>query len=374
MTCTATQTGPEPVTLMHRRLASDAHNSRPRMFDNKIATVDSQRLLDADLAGDTGCLRILNVDMTSYGDPEKNIIALAYRNPPLRKKLVELTNKGFYVYKHVGSVSSLLHHSEIPKVWQKITEGTLKTFRSLTYGLAAPEITSGPARLVVVFSSMNEDLFNASFSTRYFCGNFPSIQKYLPANTYVLRIADIGSVVGSFYLNTHYSSETERDVQDLIRDICQTHGMSVDRDVVLYGASKGGTAALYHGLIGGMKAVSIDPIVSDDYYLTRWKDTHFTEGTFPVTKQEKFTSTLASTKFVNHINVICSERSPQFRYINEILRASSLANEINFFNSLHPEITDHPHVAPNTINIAVALMNGLFYGFVTPRGIGGAVI
>lgn len=312
---------------------------------------------------------LIDINIKGLSENEdKNIIALARKNKALKKGLVEITNHGFYLYKHDKSVSSLVKQEEIKNIWGRVKNGELKLFKSLIYSLEEPILKNiNQKRLIVIFSSINENIYSPNLSARFFLKNFESIQKYIPKNTYVLRIADIGGVVGSFYLNTVFSSVIENQVQELIRFICASQGIQAERDVVLYGASKGGTAALYHAVVGGYKAVSIDPIVSDEYYLYRWNDTHFTDGVFPVTKQEKFSHLLSVEKDLNNIFIICSERSPQYKYINSIVHDSKTGKFVNFVNSVHPEIKDHPDVAPMTMNIATTLINGLFYELLKPN-------
>ena len=344
------------------------------MFKEKVCSVDSHSFISTDLSGSLGKLRILNVDLAAFGDTELNILGLARKNQDLKKQVVQLANKGFYLYKHENKISSFVQHDEIKKIWLRVKEGELKTFNSLFYKLQEPKINDGSKRLIVAFSSMNENIFSPSLSVRCLVENFRSIDKYIPDNCYVLRIADVGNAVCSFYLNNNYNKKMESDVQDLIRSIALEHCMSLEDDVVLYGPSKGGTAALYHALIGGYKAVSVDPIVSDEYYEEVYEDTHFTTGTFPETKQDKFKRVLAATKFINQINVIYSERSPQHPYIREVLKTSPISGEINFINSRNRQIQEHAHVSPFTLNVTLALINGMFYGFSKKRGISSSVI
>ncbi|MDR2297356.1 MAG: XcbB/CpsF family capsular polysaccharide biosynthesis protein [Comamonas sp.] len=326
--------------------------------------VKYEELISNEINYDFSDKKIIDIDLRGLDEGEdKNIIIISRRNALLKRILVKMTNLGFCLYKHEKYISSLVHQSEIKKIWGRVTNGELNTYKSLIYSLEKPVLVDEfPKRLVVVFSSISEGLYSSSLSVRYFWKNFKTIGKYIPQNSYILRIADIGGVVGSYYLNNIFSDKVESHIQELINSFCESKGIDIKSDVVLFGVSKGGTAALYYSLLGGYQAVSIDPIVSDDYYLNEWNDRHFTEGVFPITKQEKFEALLSSDLKINNAFVIYSERSPQYKYINSIVKNSRNGRFINFLNSIHPKIKDHSDVAPMTLNISTALINGIFYG------------
>ena len=312
--------------------------------------------------------KFLHVDLSALGGSE-NLIEMAFRNPEIRHCMVNAANHGFHIYKHIDGISSFVHLGEIPKFWHLVKEQKLKHFNSLVYEISQPEIGHLKKRLLVVFSSMSDEPFAASISKRCFFKNFKSVNKFIPANTCVLRIVDIGGVVCGYYLNNNYNHSVENDVIGLINKIAMDNGVQDHRDIILYGASKGGTAALFHSINGGFQSVVVDPIVSDIYYEERHNDSHFTRGCFPETKQEKFAKLLNSDRKINIINIIYSERSPQFDVINSIVRSSLLGPGINFINSRHPAIVGHPDVSKMTLGIATSLINGMFYGFVKSNGL-----
>lgn len=304
---------------------------------------------------------IVRVDHEGAGAAGKNLIHLARKDPGVRAVMVALANHGFMVYMLKGSVTSLVHHERVATLWQRIIDGRFQVDENgLIYTVANPLGEHVARRLLVVFSSMAKDIHMPSMM-RHFEQNFASVQKYMPVGTAVLRILDMGGVVGGYYMNTHGFPENERHIQDLISRVMKGLNLSSD-DVVLYGGSKGGTAALYHGLLGGFRAVSVDPILADEHYVKVFGDSHFTEGVFPEDKRVKFErmSSDMDPASIKPAAIICSARSPQFPYIDSIIQ-DPLRSRIAFFNSLHPEIKQHPDVSPKTLNIAVMLMNMMFY-------------
>ena len=132
-------------------------------------------------------------------------------------------------------------------------------------------------------------------------------------------------------------------------------------NVVLYGASKGATASLYHGIKGSYNAVVVDPIVSDEYHEKKYNDSHFTQGTFPFTKQEKFSQLFKECEVNSDINIIYSENSPVYDAINKNVKENDVLQKINYINVVHPKIKDHPDVGVNTIDILTLIINNLFY-------------
>jgi len=308
----------------------------------------------------------LYIDKSKLGSNEHerknyNLFAIARNNSYVKKFVTNLANDGYFLVKHDNGISVFEKYISAKKFAHNfITNTTIKVHNDLFYTLDDPKITTINPRLLVVFSSVADFSLNASISRRNFFTNFKSIGKYIPSNTYILRISDIGGIVGSFYLNNNFNTKVERNIQDLILFIMKKHSI-IKNDVVFYGASKGGTGALYHGIFGGYKSVAVDPIVSDKYHEENYNDPHFTNGTFPANKQEKFSSLIKSSKIPRNTNIIYSKNSPLYSYINSIVRNNDIKQKINYINSTHPKIKDHPDVGPNTIHILTLIINTLFY-------------
>lgn len=305
-------------------------------------------------------VRIVRVEHLD-AEEGKSLLDLAMKDPDVRRVVVDLANKAFFVYVSKEGVTSFVHYSHIGSLWQRVRNGEFKiNEQGLVYSLAEPLAGLSPTRLVVVFSAMAKYI-RGPYLMRHFEQNFATLQKYLPPGTAVLRIADFGGVVGGYYLNSHGLPDNERNVQALIRNVLAGLGLC-DDDVVLYGPSKGGSAALYHGMLGGFRVVATDPVVADEHYVRFHNDSHFTVGVFPVDKKEKFRELSASlsTEEVPPIAIICSDRSPQFPYITTILQ-EPLRSNVAFFNSRHVDIKTHQDVLLKTLNLTVMLLSMMLY-------------
>ena len=319
----------------------------------------------------------VNVSHPESGD--RNLIRVAYHDDHARGILSTLANNRFYLYQHAEGQSQFVRADVIPQCWGQVADGKLLVNEdNLVYSYTPPKVGSLETKLLVIFSSIYSSIF-ASGLDRHFTENFPKARAYMTPETGILRIADFGGVVGGFYLPTTADPEAGKKVQRLIDDVASRHGIKRDA-ITLYGASKGATAAVYHGMTGNFRFVAVDPIVSDEHYETKYRDSHFTgSGIFPISKQALFANIVEEALTTGSASnghgrwvVICSERSPQYKYIDEIL-IQKMKSNMFFLNSLHPDITDHPHVAPKTMTWAIMFLNMSLNAFPIEAGLKAAM-
>ena len=311
----------------------------------------------------------LYIDRSGVGDikeREHNLIGFSRREESVNELVVKLASKGFFLVSSLNGNSRFEKFTTAKEFKTNIKVDNLQIYNGLYYTLEKPLLEFASNRLIVVFSSVADRAFNADVSIRNFFTNFGTISKYIPQNSYVLRIGDIGGIIGSFYMNTTFSNTIEEDIQGLLKSILESNSIAKE-DVVLYGGSKGGTSALYHGVLGGYKCVAVDPIVSDTYHEESSGDSHFTKEyggyrIYPQTKQDKFRNLMKITAIPDNINIIYSEQSPVYGAINSIIKENDLGQKIKYLNVCHPKIKTHPDVAAKTINILMLVMNNLFYG------------
>ncbi|MEE6253093.1 XcbB/CpsF family capsular polysaccharide biosynthesis protein [Escherichia coli] len=190
-----------------------------------------------------------------------------------------------------------------------------------------------------------------------------------PKNVSILRVADIGGITGSFYLNTNALPTNADKIKSLILEVIEQCQIKSD-DVVLYGCSKGGTAAVYHGLTNNYKIVAVDPILNDEHYINNKNDLHLIEGVFPQPKEELFKKVIDDYLINYKGNMsyfIVSQNSEQYKYImdiiNPIITYSTVANSIN------DKIKSHPDVGPQSIHMIVAMINMALSGIKLSNGI-----
>lgn len=309
----------------------------------------------------------LHIDKSELGksDNEKqnyNLFATARENQNVKDLVVDLANNGYFLVEHKNGISIFEQFITAEKFKHNLTTSNVQIFNDLFYTLDNPKINTSTPRLLVVFSSVADYALNASIARRNFFTNFGTIGKYIPSNTFILRVSDIGGIVGSFYMNNNFSNNIETDIQRLLKSILVQYNIAKD-DVVLYGASKGGTASLYHGILGQYKTISVDPIVSNTYHEKKYNDPHFTIGTFPQTKQEKFSEFIQTHPIKSDINIIYSKRSPIYTDVISIIKNNDINQDIHYIHSNHPNIKDHPDVGKNTINVVTMIINNLYYNF-----------
>ena len=296
---------------------------------------------------------------------DNNFLIIAKNNNSQRLELVELTNDGFYLVRYTNNTSVFEKYN--PKTFLKYMPEKAKTKYNLIYTLDEPSIKADENYLLIIFSSfqINPYLPDDPYK-RYFLQDYEKASHYIPQNTYILRIADIGGVAGGFYLNTNFDSTMEDNMTKLIEYIRKKHQIKKHATLLL-GYSKGATAAFFYGVKDRYRCICVDPILSDEYHAKTYNDSHFTQGVFPVTKQEKFLHLLQKKELHSNIYIITSERSQQYSYITSTLKHSKTKNRVNIINSLHTKIKEHIDVGPNTKHIVYMLLNAIFYNVIKKR-------
>lgn len=207
---------------------------------------------------------------------EKNLIMLARESQHFMQMYLDILAQDYMLYMHQDQISYFIRRKEIHTIWQR---KDLIQYEDLFYSITEippeKENSLAPKRLVVVFSPMNsQDKYaSANIGDRCFATGFRSIQKHLIKNTLIMRIMDLNVSHGSHYINSKTYPTMEDDVQGAIRSVSHMNNIHKD-NIILYGESKGGTGALYHGLLGNYYSVSIDPIIDLTYY-NNSNDAHF---------------------------------------------------------------------------------------------------
>jgi hypothetical protein len=322
--------------------------------------------LDAAIAASPQPPTHIRVDATATAVPKKSLISTATSDDEARDLVMGLATRGFYAFRHTQGVTKFMKREYITAHWSAIQEGPLQVSENGIVYEYQPALNGDTQRLIVIFSPINSTVR----LDRYVWPSFASLQKFVVPGTAILRVGDLGGVKGAFYLDTTYEPSNAGDVSRLIADIAASEGVESDK-ILLYGSSKGGTGALFHGLSNGWKFVSVDPIVSDEWYELNEDDYHFTSGTvFPRHKQEVFGELVQQAvdgklPDISGGCVVTSWRSPQYDYIGEALMP--LADSLTFFDSGNPEIKKHPDVAPKTISTQVMAMNALLLGLELPK-------
>ncbi|MBB2997469.1 XcbB/CpsF family capsular polysaccharide biosynthesis protein [Paeniglutamicibacter cryotolerans] len=347
-------------------------NSNPSVLH--VEASEGAGALDA-IDASNGATSFIHVQHREGSSERVNLTQVARHNPDRRDLLVGLAARGFYGYVTDDYITRYVHERRLNALWNPLKSGEYSmSAEGVVYSYTAPTVDLGNTKLLVIFSAMNAPIYSSSLM-RYFAQNFSTAQKYITPETAILRISDVGGVVGNFYMNTSYHLNNVENIQKLIKKISISKNI-MSLNIVLYGTSKGGTAALYHGLIGDYKSISVDPVVSDHHYVELWSDSHFTVNSIFIETKESLFRRTVSEYLENCKNiepevrnvVICSKRSPQYKYIEQIL-IDPLISRLSFFNVDHPGILDHPDVGPKSLPITTMIINSLLYGIDIKSGL-----
>ncbi|MBF6671412.1 XcbB/CpsF family capsular polysaccharide biosynthesis protein [Glutamicibacter sp. FBE19] len=335
-----------------------------------VLKLDSPEVRDlVELLNSDSTLKYIHVD-TATMNLDQTFSRIALTNEEMRQGLVTLARHGYYSYVQRETITSFVHESRVSALWNPLKDGTYsKTDDGIVYSIEKPQQNPGRPRLLVLFSSMPPYLFTSSLS-RYFTKNYNSISKFSNKETYVLRIADLGGVIGNFYLDTLTHPNNSKNIEKLITSIMKQYGIDAG-DAVLLGSSKGGTGATFYGVSLGLKFVAVDPILSDEHYWNNHNDIHFTNNEiFSSKKSDIFSRLFADDKLEKSPEgtqcVIYSSRSPQHKYIDERI-LSNTDNGI-FIDVDNPDIHDHPDVSPNSIHVTTSIVSTMLAGISLKNG------
>ncbi|QMT31899.1 XcbB/CpsF family capsular polysaccharide biosynthesis protein [Alysiella filiformis] len=196
-----------------------------------------------------------------------NDFFLSYaRNHNLSDYVYLLNQKGFLAVEHKMGVSVFRRINK--NSYQDLLPYFSDSFHELEnviYTIEAPKLQNAKQKnLLILFSYTNKS--NENMIDRYYSHPFPFIANSIMPNTYIIRMADVADAFGSHGLNTQFDENIEDNIQKFIKRMMNIYDIDKE-NVVICGASSGGTGAVYHGLIGGYKTFAIDPFLGNhDYY------------------------------------------------------------------------------------------------------------
>lgn len=217
--------------------------------------------------------------------------------------------------------------------------------------------------LVVVFPGAGTILDSDVSSRIYGKSKFSSmsiLSKSVIKNTYILRIADSNLISGSYFWNTQNYPTYEEDIQQLILKIRDHYAISHE-NTLLWGESRGAVGALIHGLLGGYKTVSVDPIVNRKFFIDE-DDYHFQFNLVPVDFVPKLNLYASKTKALKEDLVILTHHDSiiSFPFINELDRKSFTILDLNYDLSVLKLTTPkavHGYLIAKSVPIQLALIN-----------------
>lgn len=268
-------------------------------------------------------------------------------------RLVELLN-------YLAGKDYILYHGTKKTAWfikrRLYDTRSLKRYKNVFYQLDLPEnkrVSQRSNKLLVFFLSLPpvEGLISNNPQDRAFTKMFVDIQRSLVKDTFVLRIADLNLVRGSFYVNSVNFPDYEQQIQCLIHDVMNDHNIDID-NVVTYGVSRGGVGALIHGTLLNSKIVAVDPIINDEYYFKTKQDVHY------VGKNREMDLTNKFERSLNHSDssgVIVSNHFVQSNW--KYLKDLELSNKVKLIDVNDSTVTEHASLSRNIVPEQLMYLN-----------------
>ncbi|MEB7795437.1 accessory Sec system protein Asp2 [Staphylococcus equorum] len=283
---------------------------------------------------------------------DENIMQIARKNKDVYKLYKDLLRNDYILYYHNNGKSRLYKRRHMKDLWRrKDLHQQGEIFYTLDYpnGIMINEETN--KKLLVIFNCMpgskNYDGYNVS--NRLFPKFFSDIEKSLVKNVHILRPMDLNLSHGSHYINTVNNKNMEQDIVDVINNVKGKLGID-DKDIVLYGVSKGGTGALYYSSLLDLKSLAVDPIISLGEY--NKNDAHFLRGFRKEDLTEDINNNLAR-KSKEEKYIIGSE-NVEFNYSK---MKGIKGDNVKKVNKNDDQIISHPDVSKNTVPEQLMILN-----------------
>lgn len=249
---------------------------------------------------------------------------------------------------------------------QKNTEIDLgmEKYKNIHYNIELPiENEQYLSNKLIVFFMPADRMISTQAKLRMF-GNSPweSLASSIAKNTYILRIADSNLISGSYYQNTINFPNYETSIQQLIQNTAYKYNIS-SGNIVMYGNSRGGTGALYHGLLGNYKVVAIDPVI-DRRAWVEVKDVQHMFDLVDYNFSPKINRLLEETTLSpDKIKVLCSDTAfityPFVKQLN-LSKINLLNLNLTIPHVVDP-FTSHAALIGKTVPLQLSLINQFLY-------------
>lgn len=284
---------------------------------------------------------------------DANIIQLARNDKKMYAIYKALLEADYVFYLHENEKSKFYKREQIEELWQR---KDLHKTKSVYYTLSSPESEKkndllDEKRLLVIFSCMPDEkkYYSSLITDRVFPTFFPKISRSLVKNVYIMRIMDLNCSHGSHYINTVNYDSFEEDIAESILAVQKKIG--VDRSqTVLYGGSKGGTGALYHGSKLDLPFLAVDPIVSIEEY--NLQDMHFLKGLRKTDLSFDINEALDNCRYSDKYIIASEQITFNFEKISKLKHPF-----LKILNNSDSNIKVHADVSKNSVPEQLAILN-----------------
>lgn len=299
----------------------------------------------------------------------RTLTSVARSDAKVRTIVSDLASCGYFLYYSADGESRFVHRDRMPSLWSPVIDGAISVSdQGVYYTFETKESMQSISRLVVVFSGVANTPSMSSLY-RYFEPNYRHLNGLTSADTGVLRIADVGGVVGAFYGATLDKPDNRLSISDLVKSFISRYNIDSDK-VCLVGSSKGATGALVHGLGLRLPFVAVDPILSDVYYEEFMADAHFTHGSVFYEPKQKLIARITDSAFLSRRSYsafLTSPNSEQYDLVTEF--ASLVDGPVGVYSASDPRIDGHAAVAGSTLGLTVSIVNSIIHQFPLREGV-----
>lgn len=146
--------------------------------------------LDSVIESNEGLPRYFRIDANAAEQPKHDLMKNALRDVQAKALLQKLTPIGNSLYYSLDNESRFVRHDRIVSHWRATKNGTYSVSDDGIVHLPREPPSGVVKQLIVIFSPINSRLQ----LSRYFRPSVGTLMKYVPPNTLILRIADLGVV------------------------------------------------------------------------------------------------------------------------------------------------------------------------------------
>lgn len=311
-----------------------------------------------------------NLDLESYlQNPDVQYIGirtngsaffLSYaREHGLSRHVYALNRNGFIAVEHKLGISVFRRIKK--QNYQELLPYFPESFSVLNnvfYTVEMPRaVEAEKKKLLIVFSYTHKS--NENLTDRYYSHPYPFVGNSIMPNTYIVRVCDMADAFGSHGLNTQFDDTIEDNFQAFIASLMKMYHVEKE-DVVLFGSSSGATAAAYHAITGGYRALAIDPYLGDETYYQGQDALYLKSLKLPVADAfDGLVQRYAGERLENPV-VLCT--SPGSDFYASVRRFKEELPQIGLIEVNSKKIKKHTDVAPNTAFLGYAVLNNLMFG------------
>lgn len=282
----------------------------------------------------------------------ENMLVQSYQDSKVFEVYQSLIQRDYMLYWHHNKESYFIKRENINEIWKRSDLSSIGgLFYTVSKPISARKSEQEPANLIVIFSPLpnGRKIYSSNIADRTFQVYFPNIQKFLPKNTFVLRIMDINLTYGSLYFNTENYPNMEIDVQTIIENVRNELEIAHDK-VILYGVDSVGLSALYHGIKGDYGSVSTNPylslqdldnekVLTSKFFIKSLKmnlldNSHFSVDNTQVSINKHYVISIApKAKIIHNMNQFAKIHLMKDEYEENEISKNATIEQITFINS-----------------------------------------